>query len=261
MERSTGTKNPLIIAHRGASSEGPENSLASYQLAWMQEADGIEVDLRRTKDGIFICAHDNNFNRVSGSEKNISEAKFKDLSEIDIGSWKSKKFKEERVPRLEQVLSNVPEGKLIFIEVKGVLKKIQNLITLIEDMNLEKNQIHFLCYLPSMIKKLKTEFPNYKATLNLIPSLFNYDPEKIKKEIFRSLSDGISLHIDSKQSIKLVENLKNEDIFVLTWTVNDKRFMKKLLKIGVDGIITDFPKKLAKLLSEHGHKSLQEIDQ
>ena len=58
--------------------------------------------------------------------------------------------------------------------------------------------------------------------------------------------------IDSKQSIKLVENLKNEDIFVLTWTVNDKRFMKKLLKIGVDGIITDFPKKLAKLVSQHG---------
>ena len=69
------------------------------------------------------------------------------------------------------------------------------------------------------------------------------------------------MHIDSKQSIKLVENLKNEDIFVLTWTVNDKRFMKKLLKIGVDGIITDFPKKLANLLSENGQKSLQEIDQ
>ena len=69
------------------------------------------------------------------------------------------------------------------------------------------------------------------------------------------------MHIDSKQSIKLVENLKNEDIFVLTWTVNDKKFMKKLLKIGVDGIITDFPKKLANLLSEDRQKSLQEIDQ
>ena len=72
MERSTGTKNPLIIAHRGASSVGPENSLASYQLAWMQEADGIEVDLRKTKDGIFICANDNNLNIVSFKEKNIS---------------------------------------------------------------------------------------------------------------------------------------------------------------------------------------------
>ena len=131
MERLTGTKDPLIIAHRGASSEAPENSLASYKLAWEQKADAIELDLRKTKDGIFICAHDNNFNRVSSSKKNISETTYKTLSEIDIGSWKSKKFKEERVPRLEQVLSNVPEGKLVFIEVKGVLKKIQNLITLI----------------------------------------------------------------------------------------------------------------------------------
>ena len=72
MERLTGTKDPLIIAHRGASSEAPENSLASYRLAWEQKADAIEIDLRKTKDGIFICAHDNNFNRVSSSKKNIS---------------------------------------------------------------------------------------------------------------------------------------------------------------------------------------------
>ena len=80
MERSTGTKNPLIIAHRGASSAGPENSLASYKLAWMQEADAIEIDLRKTKDGIFICAHDNNLNRVSGYEKNISAVSYTHLT-------------------------------------------------------------------------------------------------------------------------------------------------------------------------------------
>ena len=101
-----------------------------------------------------------------------------------------------------------------------------------------------------MIKKLKTKFPSYNATLNLIPSLFNYDLKKIKNEISRSQSDGISVHIDSKQSIKLVKNLKEDNIFILTWTVNDKRFMKKLLQIGVNGIITDFPEKLAKLLDK-----------
>ena len=250
MERSTGTKNPLIIAHRGASSAGPENSLASYKLAWMQEADAIEIDLRKTKDGIFICAHDNNFNRVSSSKKNISETTYKTLSEIDIGSWKSKKFKEQRVPKLEEVLSNMPKGKMMFIEVKGVLKKVEDLMALIECSKVNKNQIHFLCYLPSMIKKLKKKFPSYNATLNLIPSLFNYDLKKIKNEISRSQSDGISVHIDSKQSIKLVKNLKEDNIFILTWTVNDKRFMKKLLQIGVNGIITDFPEKLAKLLGK-----------
>ena len=68
------------------------------------------------------------------------------------------------------------------------------------------------------------------------------------EEIKNSNSDGISLHVDSKQSIKLIEKLKNEKFFVLTWTVNDKKFMKKLIKSKVDGIITDYPKKLAKIL-------------
>ena len=96
MEPSTGTKTPLIIAHRGASSKAPENTFIAYETAWNHHADAIEIDLRKTKDGVLVCAHDNNFNRVSGSEKNISESSYKALSEIDIGSWKGKKFKNQR---------------------------------------------------------------------------------------------------------------------------------------------------------------------
>ena len=107
-----------------------------------------------------------------------------------------------------------------------------------------------MCYLPSVVKNIKNNFPNQKATLNLIPSLFNYDVNRIKQEIASSNSDGISLHIDSKESIKLVEKLKSGRLFVLTWTVNDKRFMNKLIEAKVDGIITDYPKKLAKILGK-----------
>lgn len=248
MERLTGTKNLLIIAHRGASSKAPENTLIAYETAWKHLADAIEIDLRKTKDGVLVCAHDNNFNRVSGSEKNISESSYKLLSEIDIGSWKGKKFKDERVPKLEDVLNKIPKGKKIFIEVKGVIKNLDKLSKLILKSNLKKTQIHFLCYLPSVVKNIKKNFPDQKATLNLIPSLFNYDEDRIKKEIVKSNSDGISLQIDSKESIKLVEKLKKERFFVLSWTVNYKRFMKKLIKAKVDGIITDHPKKLATIL-------------
>ena len=115
MERLTGIKNPLIIAHRGASSKAPENTILSYETAWLQNADAIEVDLRKTKDGVFICAHDNNFNRVSGSTKNISESTFKSLLKIDIGSWKGQKFKTQKVPKLEDVLKRLPNRKIIFI--------------------------------------------------------------------------------------------------------------------------------------------------
>ena len=62
------------------------------------------------------------------------------------------------------------------------------------------------------------------------------------------MSDGISLHIDSSESIKLVKKLKKEEKFILSWTVNDSRFMRKLIKSQVDGIVTDYPQKLNKIL-------------
>jgi glycerophosphoryl diester phosphodiesterase len=64
------------------------------------------------------------------------------------------------------------------------------------------------------------------------------------------MSDGISLHIDSSESIKLVKKLKKEEKFILSWTVNDSSFMKKLIKSQVDGIITDYPQKLNKILDK-----------
>ena len=79
---------------------------------------------------------------------------------------------------------------------------------------------------------------------------YNYEIEKIKRLIKSTDSDGISLHIDSSESISLVKKLKKEEKFVLAWTVNDSRFMRKLIKWQVDGIITDYPQKLIKILNK-----------
>ena len=70
--------------------------------------------------------------------------------------------------------------------MKGVIKNLDKLSKLILKSNLKKTQIHFLCYLPSVVKNIKKTFPDQKATLNLIPSLFNYDEDRIKKEIVKS---------------------------------------------------------------------------
>jgi hypothetical protein len=98
---------------------------------------------------------------------------------LDLG--REKKYKDERVPKLEDVLSKIPKRKIIFIEVKGVTINLDKLSKLILNSNLKKTQIHFLCYLPSVVKNIKKNFPDQKATLNLIPSLFNYDEDRIKK--------------------------------------------------------------------------------
>ena len=100
------------------------------------------------------------------------------------------------------------------------------------------------------IRRIKKDFPSFKDTLNTIPALYNYEIDKIKELIKSTNSDGISLHIDSSESIKLVKKLKKEENFVIAWTVNDSRFMRKLTKWQADGIITDYPQKLLKILNK-----------
>lgn len=250
MAHSVGTKSPLVIAHRGASYKAPENTLAAYNLAWKLNSDAIEIDIRKTKDGFLVCSHDNNLNRISSNQKSISSMLLSELTEVDVGSWKSKEYKNERMPLLSKVLSTIPKGKKVFIEIKGALKEIDELISIVKKSKLKIKDCHFLSYIPANIKKIKKDFPNFKATLNTIPAFYNYETEKIKKLMESTNSDGISLHIDSSESIKLVKKLKKEENFVLTWTVNDSRFMKKLTKWQADGIITDYPQKLIKILNK-----------
>ena len=138
----------------------------------------------------------------------------------------------------------------MFIEIKVALKELDELISIVKKSKLKIKNCHFLSYVPSNIRKIKKDFPSFKATLNTIPALYNYEIEKIKELIKNANSDGISLHIDSSESIKLVKKLKKEKNFVLAWTVNDSRFMKKLIKCQVDGVITDYPQKLLKILNK-----------
>ncbi len=82
----------MIVAHRGASGDAPENTLASFSLAWQQDADAIEGDFHLTSDGHIVCIHDSDTNRVSGTRLVINKSTLKELQELDIGSHFGDKF-------------------------------------------------------------------------------------------------------------------------------------------------------------------------
>src|SRR5450631_4721748 len=107
-----------IVAHRGASADAPENTLAAFRLAWEQGADGIEGDFRLTAEGRIVCIHDEDTVRVAGSRHVVADASYNDLRALDVGSWKGKQWRSERIPLLEEVLADVPDGKQAFLELK-----------------------------------------------------------------------------------------------------------------------------------------------
>ena len=108
----------LIMAHRGASFEAPENTIAAIQLAIDDGADWVEIDVQETVDGEVVVLHDSDFMKLSGNPLKIWDAQFEQLAEIDIGSWFDPKFNAERTPTLEEVLRLCKGRAGVVIELK-----------------------------------------------------------------------------------------------------------------------------------------------
>ena len=90
---------PQVVAHRGASHDAPENTLAAFELAWQQGADAIEGDFFLTKDGKIVCTHDKVTGRLNAEKRKLHVAKstLAELQALDVGSWKGKTWKGERL--------------------------------------------------------------------------------------------------------------------------------------------------------------------
>lgn len=107
-----------IIAHRGASHNAPENTVAAIKLAWQQDADGSEFDIWLTKDGKIAVLHDKDTKRTTGVTKLVHQTTLAELRSLDAGKWKAPQFAGEKIPTLEEMLATIPPQKQVFIEVK-----------------------------------------------------------------------------------------------------------------------------------------------
>ncbi|MBI5055612.1 MAG: glycerophosphodiester phosphodiesterase [Nitrospirae bacterium] len=156
---------PEIIAHRGASHDAPENTLAAFKHAWLQGADGTEGDFRLTKDGRIVCIHDATTKRTAGVNITVSKSAFSRLHALDAGSWKSTKWAGERIPALEEIFSTVPEGKKIFIEIKCGVEIMPPLKDAIERSGLQPRQTVVISFNEDVVLESKIQMPRIKALL------------------------------------------------------------------------------------------------
>ena len=84
---SSAVRDPFVVAHRGASAERPEHTLAAYELALQEGADGVECDVRLSRDGHLVCVHDRRVDRTSDGTGLVSEMTLAQLRDLDYGSW------------------------------------------------------------------------------------------------------------------------------------------------------------------------------
>ncbi len=152
-----------VIAHRGASYDSPENTLAAFRLAWEQEADGIEADFRLTRDGQIVCIHDEDTLRVSGTKLVVAESTWQQLQELDVGRWKGECWSGERIPTLREVLACIPTGKKLFLELKTGPEIIQPLQRVLAESNFDPTQIVVISFQEATLRECKRLIPEVRC--------------------------------------------------------------------------------------------------
>jgi glycerophosphoryl diester phosphodiesterase len=147
--------NTITVAHRGASADAPENTIAAFKSAWQQGADVIEGDFQLTSDGQIVCIHDTDTLRVSGTRLVVKESTLAELRQLNMGWHFHDQSFDEKIPTIEQVFATIPNNKKILIEVKCGVEILPALIQQIQRSNLDLDQIGVIAFDQEVIKQCK----------------------------------------------------------------------------------------------------------
>ena len=231
-----------IIAHRGDSKKAPENTLAAIEQAVESGADYVEIDVQETRDGVVTVFHDTDFKRIAGFDAKIWEVTYEEIRELDVGSWFSSEFAGERIPTLADAISAADPWIPLIIEIKLTEHEqhlVKNVVQIIEDTGIESR-----CIVASL----------NRAALEEVESL---NP-RLKRGylVYRTLGDMRDIDADylmleaglaTPLALKAAHDAGKQ---VYVWTVNSTTKMSFLIDRGVDGIMTDDPRKLVDVLEQ-----------
>ena len=239
---------PLIIAHRGASAEAPENTLAAFRLAWKQGADAVEMDLRIAKDDNVVVAHDPDLYRVAGRKQRIVNLTSAQLRAIPA-HWRDDTFNEADigVPLLSEVLGEVPPDKSVFLECKAGREMLPALRQVLENGPLAPKQVTIIGFDLGVMAEAARQLPECAVAWILKPSLLGSLHVQIQVARIAGLS-ALDLRVDWALTAAGVAQAHNQGLKVFIWTVDDPARARELAAMGVDGLTTNTPALLRRAL-------------
>jgi len=254
---ATGRAEPLFIAHRGASFDAPENTLAAFRLAWEQGADGIEGDFRLTADGRIVCIHDADTKRVSGKELVVKDASYANLKGLDVGAWKADKWRGETIPSLEEVLAIVPRGKYLFIELKSGPEVVAPLAEVLKRGRPEVDRIVIICFDADVLVACQEKLPQYKRHFladyrRQDDGTWTQSVDEVIAKIRRTQAHGLGTQNRPEYfDEKFVERLRSASINEFhVWTVDDPAHARMYQQLGAWALTTNRPAELRAALGE-----------
>jgi len=240
-------KHSEIIAHRGASVDAPENTLASIREAWTQGANNVECDVRLSRDGVVILLHDDNLLRTTGINQSSLKCTYAEIAALDAGSWKGPRWCGEKVPTLHDALEATPPGKRWTIEIKGGLALVPYLC---EELKracacgwVSWKQIDVISFDFAALLAIRMKLPDVR--IMYLVSHWKAAPNPLLDDIITLCRaaglHGVSLHYPHLTGPEVVEKIHAAGLLCATWTVNEIDLVLRFRHWGVDLITTDLP--------------------
>ena len=244
----------IVIGHRGASGHAPEHTFASWDRALELGVDYIEQDLQMTSDGELVVLHDATLDRTTSGSGDVISHSLAEVKSLDAGSWFDPRFNSERVRTLREVFERYGTRANYYIETKtpedapGMEEKLLALISEfgLRDAAVEKWQVLIQSFSRPSLLKIK-EMDDRLPLIQLIGK--DHSSAQIREQLAETHTYAVGIG-PARTSIdqNLVDAAHAHGLVVHPYTVNDESEMRRLIALGVDGMFTDFPDRLNRLL-------------
>ena len=262
------SERPLVIAHQGGDGLRPSNTMSAFNHAVELGADVLEMDIHATSDGVIVVIHDATVDRTTNGTGRVQDLTFAEIQALDAGyHWPTlaeESHREDRpyrgqgitIPALEEVLATFPDKPMV-IEIK---QKEPSIVTPFCDLLKQYNrtgpdQIIVPSFHQKVIEEFRAECPGVPTAVvqNEVIEFYVMHQLRLHRlwvptaEAFQVPRESAGLTVVTPRFVK---DLQAHGVVVHPWTINDESEMVRILSMGVDGIITDYPDKLLEILGE-----------
>lgn len=240
---------PLIIGHRGASAVAPENTMSAFRKAIDSGADGIEFDVRLSRDGVPVIIHDDTLRRTASRTERVVDLSVKELQMVDVGSWfSSSDFNGETIPTLQQLLDEFSANDaLLYLELKCAPFEISRLVSSTCELlvnNSIRERVIVECFDLAAIEEVKRLTPDVKTAALFEPNLRNPASLISSKTLIEQATavdaDEIAFHYRLANR-NTVAKARGAGLRSVVWTVDDPKWLSRGVEYGIDALITNNP--------------------
>ncbi len=243
-------KPPLVLGHRGASAQAPENTLAAFQLAAQQQADGIELDVQFSADREIIVFHDDTLDRLTNSTGRVAQHTLAALKKLDVGAKFGASYQGEKIPTLAEVFHQIAPNLLINIEIKNFSDPFNHLPDEVAKSIQQNQAAHPLLissFNPIALYRFHRVCPSIPIGLLTVPGAVDHFWVRVFKRLLPL--DAVHPYFLDVNA-QLIRKAHQNQWQVNTYTVNAPAEMHRLFNLGIDSIISDDPLLARQTLNE-----------